>query len=125
MWLNNPILKFDSYIYDEERFTQELKFSKTDNPVIIKQLECFKVPSGLSLERKDAFTKKKENFVNGIMIPSFINLENEYSAKEENDVFSKGSEIDNKLNKYQNYENGLIISQFKENSSISSSSLIQ
>ena len=117
MWLNNPILKFDSYIYDEERFTQELNFSKTDKPVAVKQLECFEFPSSLSLERKETFTKKKENFVNRIMIPSFINREN--------NVFSKGSEIDKKLNKYQNYENGSIMSQFKQNSSISCLSLIQ
>ena len=125
MWLNNPISKFDSYIYDEESFTQELNFSKTNKPVVIKQFGCFQFPSSLSLEEKEAFTKKKESFVNGIMIPRFINLENGYSEKEKNYVFSKGSGIDNKLNKYQNYENGSIMSQFKVNSSISSLSLIQ
>ena len=78
MWLNNSILKFDSYIYDEERFTQELNFSKTDKPVVIKELECFQLPSSLSLERKETFTKIKEIFVNGIMIPSFINVDSKY-----------------------------------------------
>ena len=118
LWIKNPVLNFDSYIYDEENFVKLLSFNKTDKHVIKKQLECFQASPSLSQESNGNFSRKSDSLFQDIMIPNFLNLKNAYSVKEKNLNPCEILETNNKEKKVKSYENFSIVNKSEKDSSI-------